>query len=745
MNDGISRIRQRRDENIEKGEVRHQLLDTPHARTLIEQWDKEQYAKIDDIYNDDESLLSYTDPPRYENSQKAMEALKKKKIQYEVNQDSGGKTGKLDTAVVVEILRSTVAFTVDTANASNPSLLTYDYDNHVYVYGDSIVNEYVVTLMGSASRSQLQTIVTSLIGRRRELAAFVPLPNYKIAVGNGIYNCLTRKLEDNDPRYIVTEKINTNYIPHDEYDPHTAIGRGRTFSSVCADLANFEPDRIQLLHQICKSVITGHSIAPAMFVVVGRGGDGKSTFFQLLVNTVGVNNSAFVNFNELEQADKMAETVNKKLVLGMDNNVNEYIRKTALLKSISAHEYITHSRKYERAISVRFSGAFVQLCNEMPRFMETGDSMLRRIVCFHAENSHYRSGTEDRTITQLIEQRDFQEHTLSQILNESTCGFYRDFNDIDRGIVKATLDNEDVLSQFVAEMNNVGALSETNERIPVTHLHGIYRDWVRITNPNARSLSYTTFAQRIAKPMDMFGYELSSSISGIQPSALEKTGVYSPELFSTYAHGNSIDEVRERNTTSAVFERTHEPITASMRRRGAQRCSAVEFFNHYTEFVDWVQGKDEDLFNALNDPLELGPQYDSSITVSDGVSLSTDKASEKLEESRRQQEEEQKFKALLESPNDLRGVYQHNDRRGLEEHRRWVEGLSTVTAATQDHKILLTAAIDGCSSRLMQIATMEHDAELAGLAESAQSRTGQSAIKYITNFIDLIATKMKDK
>src|SRR5699024_4970539 len=232
---------------------------------------------------------------------------------------------------------------------------------------------------------------------------------FKIAAGNGLYNCLKNELEENDPRYTVNEIIGTASRP-DTFDQATPMCEKCPFEKLYAECCHHEPDRIQLLKQICKAVVTGHSVAPAMFIIMGRGGDGKSTFFQMLVNVIGENNTGFVNFSEIKKEDKMAQTVGKKLVLGMDNNANEYIKDTALLKSMSAHEYITHSRKYEKALSVRFSGTFVQLCNEMPRFAETGDSIARRVVCLHALNSHYREGSEDRTINVLIEQESFKEH-----------------------------------------------------------------------------------------------------------------------------------------------------------------------------------------------------------------------------------------------------------------------------------------------------------------------------------------------
>ena len=186
----VSRSRKKHDERTLRQELINDLVSLPRTRKLIKKWENEQYEKgVGALYEQDDedskksgpSENQYTDPPRYANSAEAMTALTKKKLLLlAAKENEGASNPKIDLADCLNILKSTVAFTVDAANRESPSLLTYDYDNRVYTYSDAILNEYIVTLMGTVSRSSLQSVTMSLLGSRRELAAFVPLPDLSL-------------------------------------------------------------------------------------------------------------------------------------------------------------------------------------------------------------------------------------------------------------------------------------------------------------------------------------------------------------------------------------------------------------------------------------------------------------------------------------------------------------------------------------------------------------------------------------
>lgn len=465
-------------------------------------------------------------PKNYNSNAEALDAIRSKK-ETALNKkkiDTGKKT--LDIGDVADILIDTVAFTAfgSTNHTSKiTNLVIYNYDSCIYEFDTHLLNVYIVELLGYSSESLIRNLSLTLIGKYAYLAIYNPLPKYKIAVGNGIYNCLTRELEPFTPEYTVLTKIKTNYIKNAKAPRYND---GFTYEQMCRDFANNDINRIKLLSQICKSIVTGVNIATSLFIFLGQGGDGKSTFFMMIANMLGRENVAFLNFSEIHQPDKMVETLNKKLVLGLDNDVNLYIKQTATLKSIASHEVITLSRKYLSAISVEFSAVFVQLCNEMPRFAETRNSMKRRLVSFKAENSHYLNGTENVNIDSHIKDQRFLEYVLSKIIDDP---YYANYNDVDSEIVVDNLKNEDIIGQFLEDMIDDKIISSINEQIPMGLMYALYVDWMNEHNPQTRKLGSRGFYSKFKDALQLIGYSMTDNKYALS-SILNKKLFYKESL-----------------------------------------------------------------------------------------------------------------------------------------------------------------------------------------------------------------------
>ena len=541
---------------------------------LIDRWLEEEQRKIEQIYE----TTDHKKPPIYSSHKEALEAIiEGKDEQIKKNQLEGQRSKKLGAGDAASIIINKVAVTFIESSASSHALAVYDYDKKIYTFNTmTVLNDYIVAIMGVSSQSIINSVVTTLTGLREKGAVYNPLPQHKIAVGNGIFNCLTSQLEPFTPYYTVLTKIATNYI---ENAPRPKFADGFTLEGMIASLSNNDPDRIKLISQICKAILTEHSLKPGLFIILGSGGDGKSTFFTMIANIIGEENVAYVNFGEIESPDKMAETINKKLVLGLDNDVKVYLRKTALLKSIASHETITFSRKYMNAISVPFTGTFVQLCNEMPRMAESGSSMKRRLVSFKAENSHYERGTEnDNVDTVYIKDKKFKEYALWYFLNEETTPYYKDFNDVDRDLINESLDAEDILSQFLSEMYQIGILVNSNEYLPSSHLYAAYQDWMEINNPGSKMLSARGFSLQITPKLKDYGYTPSSD-HNLRPGSLEKNDLYQSSLWGDYKDRPHLDKAIMLNAPSKIFIKTGEMKSQSEIRRNSYQISPYQYFN----------------------------------------------------------------------------------------------------------------------------------------------------------------------
>lgn len=496
--------------------------------------------------------------------------------------------GGLTLESVADILVRTLPMVIIPAKDGHTALAVYDPDTRIYTSSSTtILNTALVTLFGTSSNQLLATLTMSLIGRKEKFSfQYRPLPKYKIAVGNGIYNGLTRKLEPFTPKYTILTKIETNYNPKAKQPD---LGQGFSFQQMVNQLADGNRARTALLKQICKSIITGVSTSAALFIFLGKGGDGKSTFFQLLENVIGSQNTAHVNFSEINSDDKLLETMGKKLVVGLDNDTNIYIRKTAKLKSMAAHEAVTYSRKYLSAISVPFTATIVQLCNDMPRFSETGTSMRRRLVTFKAEHSYTLTGTENNDVSKYIQNKEFLEYVLKEIID---FPYVLNYNDVDRQITNDTLDEEDTIGQFIDDMDQIHLFDGVNKMIPLPHLYAAYLDWSAANQQSSRPYSTRAFSAKIIDPLFDRGY--TRQTIPVRLRTIIDSGEFIPASFDEISSGKRLSEVLAdtKRVSTRVFVKTGKRNVRRYEfRRHDESASPVDYFGLSSDYQAFAEYK----------------------------------------------------------------------------------------------------------------------------------------------------------
>jgi putative DNA primase/helicase len=575
-------------------------------KSLSKKWCKAEYEQVLRKYTEEGLLL----PPNYKSNNDCIRALKK--ARFEKLQDMADENGKIPVKLpledVVKTLASKIAFTVIETNGST-QLMIYDYDKGTYSYNPILLDKFIYALLDIVTDSNRKTINLSLCAIPTPTTIYEPLPAYKIAVGNGIFNCITQELENYNPVYVVTHKIETNYVP-EMLDNLPSYYEDLTIEKLIYDLANGVPERIQLLKQIVKSVITSYNVQPSIFIAVGAGGDGKSTFFSMLAKVIGEQNTAYVNFQQLNEADTFTSTLGKTYALGLDNDNGTYIKKSAVLKSIGAHEQVTYSRKYQTAISAPFTATFVQLCNEMPRFAEKNQAMERRLIAFSAENSHTKNGDANPMYDDMTRAKPFCEHVLAYALNETACQYFMDYNDCDRALVQAVQGDDDYARQFIVAISKQ-IMSGQIKNIPATELYAAYKVWFEEQgDENTKLLSSRGFTFAAAKHLLNFGYKLTGNNNRSYPSVLESLGSYNRSIFDEFNVDDSeefqkIVDANRRSRTFYIDEKLHEKSKGLPEfRRYDDECDVCEYFgvawkiaefgrkNNDTDYLIWADGKD---------------------------------------------------------------------------------------------------------------------------------------------------------
>ena len=696
---------------------------------IVNDWIELHEKRVEELFEDESRR-----PPEYESNSAMYDVIKEEtdNVLRKVSLESRGNP-KLGVKEAAEIIVSKAAITCVPVK-DGFSLAIYDYDKKIYTFNSmTVLNDLIVIILGASSQTIINSVMTTLIGLRFKAVPYNPLPQYKIAVGNGIYNCLTKTLEESTPRYTILTKISTNYVHN---APQPVYHDGFTLESMIGSLADEKPERVNLIGQICKAIITGHSLKPGLFVVLGRGGDGKSTFFTMIANMIGQENVAYVNFGDIDSPDKMAETANKKLVLGLDNDVKVYLRKTSLLKTMASHEMITLSRKYMSALSIPFTATMVQLCNDFPRIAETGSSMKRRIVPFRAERSHYELGSEnDNVDTVYIKDTKFLEYALWYFLNDETNPYYSDFNDVDRRVAFDAFDAEDIVGQFITDLKLLGVFSETNKYIPVSHLYAVYQDWMGINNPGSKMLSSRSFAIQVKDKLHDLGYTRSDD--SFRPNTLERQNLYSTETLGEYKSQPHTEKAIETNVSSRVFQKTHKSKTGPEVRRNSQKISVYQYFNIISAISSDMNLSFKEIYD--NDFIDENEAQNNNVQIH--YSENEDSA----QQNETNDEDDKDYKSIVDI--DLHNIYQHNLYDRLEEYKDMISNQIKELDDEVQTPIQLLGQFDTITNQTNQIAYMSRDPQLIACQMAIQSNASpilKDNLELLDDYIERLLEIIND-
>lgn len=486
------------------------------------------------------------------------------------------------------------------------NLAIYNYDRKIYEFISSnkvnALKSYVIAMNDqSLPHYVLERIEETLLSTTysSKLAIYSPHQGYEIPVGNGIYNALTDKLEQYTPEITILNRIETDYVRNAK---HPKLG-GITFEKMMSDLSNHHPDRIELLHQILKSIVTGIQPSASMFIFLGEGGDGKSVFFDLISYMIGIQNVGYVNFEEINDHNAMIKAFDKKLALGTDNDGKMYIKKTSFLKRIASRDVLTLSRKFMSSISVKFQPMMVQLCNELPRFGEMNTAIRRRIVIFRAENSHTNKGTANTDLEEIIKDKRLHEYVLSYILEK--IPYFSNYNDLDSNVLVDSLEDEDYVSQFIEDLISSGFINQSNSKIPTNILYAAYRDWHNENIESSKVMSINSFNARIKTKMHQMGFKFNTELkhSRSRLSALESSGQFdSSNLVKSDFSGEALEKaLQHKGKQSNYFELVHD-LDLSIRtiKRNVHEISVIHYFKLNQKFKVFFDAFDDQFLNNDN-------------------------------------------------------------------------------------------------------------------------------------------------
>ena len=184
--------------------------------------------------------------------------------------------------------------------------------------------------------------------------------------------------------------------------------------------------------------------------------------------------------------------IRSQAIIVDENNVGEYLDKSANLKAVITNDVIQINRKFKTPVAYQFFGFMVQCINELPRVKDKTDSFYRRQLlvpftkCFTGHERPYIKND-------YLHRQDTLEYVLWKVLNMN----YYQLSEpaASREALQEYKEYNDPVRQFVQEI----LPACTWDLLPFSFLHDLYKAWLRRVNPNSAAIGKTTFIKELLK------------------------------------------------------------------------------------------------------------------------------------------------------------------------------------------------------------------------------------------------------
>lgn len=250
-------------------------------------------------------------------------------------------------------------------------------------YIKTVVHEYLVQYRVWKQSIELQTYQFILGGLKRELFinTFGKNPKMIFNFKNGVFDWSTMKLRKHSPNDYFTTSANYDL---DMTNSNKAPETNKYFELVFGENAK------TMKEFVGYCFYPSYEPIQAIIILLGSGGDGKSTFARYLTNLVDKSNTSNISLKDLasnkENNFKLSELYHKSLNISAElkdttNNLN-----TAIIKQLSGGDNNNASVKGKDDLNFPNYAKLLIHTNELVTFRDTSKGWRRRIfvINFHS-------------------------------------------------------------------------------------------------------------------------------------------------------------------------------------------------------------------------------------------------------------------------------------------------------------------------------------------------------------------------
>lgn len=156
-------------------------------------------------------------------------------------------------------------------------------------------------------------------------------------------------------------------------------------TTTCPQFINFlnvaiKNENIPLLQEFCGYLLIPATFAQKAFVLLGKGGCGKSTILRIMTHLLGSENISNIPLQSVNERFKTAELYGKIANFFADLPEKE-IDDTGIFKALTGEDTVTAERKGQNPFKFVNKARFLFSCNKLPRSTsDRTDAFYRRLI-----------------------------------------------------------------------------------------------------------------------------------------------------------------------------------------------------------------------------------------------------------------------------------------------------------------------------------------------------------------------------
>lgn len=314
-----------------------------------------------------------------------------------------------------------------------------------------------------------------------------------IAFKNALYDVENDAVLEKDHSIVTTTRMtNVEYNPdkveHDQLD---------TFMFNLFGGQEDDADMMRFIYEVVGYCLVNNTFAQKFFILYGEGGNGKSSFLQLLTSLLTESNVSNIALIDIGASQfRLAEIVGKYANIG-DDIESTAILNTASLKKIVTGDTIIVEPKHLKPYSYKPHAKLFFSCNSIPRIYDTSTGMKDRLVIIPMTNRIRNTAIATPHIVREI----IKSGGLTVLLNRALEGLRRlrsqgAFTKPPRvtALTASYIKENDQVAQFLDDIDNgevqitpvygsalgcdedINVLQSTKD-VFATKLYDIYKNW----------------------------------------------------------------------------------------------------------------------------------------------------------------------------------------------------------------------------------------------------------------------------